>query len=684
MVLGCLLLAGMMSCTKHYSVAPVAPRPPATFTSTLPPTATSTATLLFSSTFTTTRTFTGTVTPTQSFTRTSSPSPTNSWTAMVPTHTSTFTTSTTTQTFTRTFTPTQSFTRTSSPSPTNSWTVVVPTHTSTFTGTPPPATHSSTPTPTPSFTRTFTRTSSPTFTATVTETLPAGATHTFTPTGTNETSTFTATHTATETGTTGPPCAATYTFGNLGPGAYIMADGGYIDASPAALSEPATVFRINILLQNASGNVAVALYSNNAGAPGTLITASTAQPALEGWNPIFVPSVVLSPDTYWLAAQVEGATNIVIDATASAYWAVFPFSNFPASYPTGTMDTSYRLIIYADYCRDSSLPTNTPTVTGTPTDTPTETPTAVQPWTELTDAASFSTRNKQSSVSFGGSLWLAGGVCTGDTLNDVFSSADGATWTQVTASAAFPSRQDFGMQVHDDGAGSRLWIFGGWSTSPTATLLSDVWTSTDGATWNEVTVLSPFTPRASFGSAVHDEDGAGPEPAKLWVVGGWNGTAGANDVWSSPDGATWTQVSASTSFSPRYFTRCVSYNGLLWMTGGFDGYGYMNDVWSSADGVAWTMVTNGAAFPGRIGHTLEVFDDGSGPKLWIVGGYNGTLGFLNDTWASSDGETWTLMNNGTGFSPRAGHSSAVFNGHLFTLAGWDADPNCTNDVWQLP
>ena len=69
------------------------------------------------------------------------------------------------------------------------------------------------------------------------------------------------------------------------------------------------------------------------------------------------------------------------------------------------------------------------------------------------------------------------------------------------------------------------------------------------------------------------------------------------------------------------------------MIGGFDG-GYKNDVWSSSDGVTWTQESASAAFPVRADHQVVAFNN----KLWLIGGYDGSR--KNDVWSSSDGVNW--------------------------------------------
>ncbi len=56
-----------------------------------------------------------------------------------------------------------------------------------------------------------------------------------------------------------------------------------------------------------------------------------------------------------------------------------------------------------------------------------------------TASAAFQARYGLQAVSFGNQLWVIGGNTGALTLpNDVWSSSNGQTWSQVTAAAAFP------------------------------------------------------------------------------------------------------------------------------------------------------------------------------------------------------------------------------------------------------
>ena len=79
-----------------------------------------------------------------------------------------------------------------------------------------------------------------------------------------------------------------------------------------------------------------------------------------------------------------------------------------------------------------------------------------------------------------------------------------------------------------------------------ADLRDDIWSSADGRTWRLETAHAGWSPRAYHQAVVHG--------GRIYVLGGGNYTPAyhaRNDVWSSTDGVNWTQVTASAGWSPR-------------------------------------------------------------------------------------------------------------------------------------
>ena len=109
--------------------------------------------------------------------------------------------------------------------------------------------------------------------------------------------------------------------------------------------------------------------------------------------------------------------------------------------------------------------------------------------------------------------------------NDVWYSADGTNWKLATARAEWsPKWLDRGG---NRGAGcvvfdGRIWVFGGINEKG---MLNDVWSSSDGANWQQATVPAPWKPRGTANSVVFDN--------KLWIYGGKTGRDEwfAGDVW---------------------------------------------------------------------------------------------------------------------------------------------------------
>jgi len=120
--------------------------------------------------------------------------------------------------------------------------------------------------------------------------------------------------------------------------------------------------------------------------------------------------------------------------------------------------------------------------------------------------------NPQGMLAFRGSLWILGHGTWDSATNDVWSSADGTTWTRVSAGADWPARTHAGFAVLHD----HLWVFGGAGRR-------DVWSSADGVRWLETTEPLPGPPRAANHSVVF-QDG-------LWVFGGKTGGAGGTGFW---------------------------------------------------------------------------------------------------------------------------------------------------------
>jgi hypothetical protein len=291
-------------------------------------------------------------------------------------------------------------------------------------------------------------------------------------------------------------------------------------------------------------------------------------------------------------------------------------------------------------------------------------------WTEATSAAGWPGRDNFSAVGFSGQMWVLGGE-VGENwtdIGDVWSSADGAHWAEVTNAAPWGLRSNAGSVVFN----GKMWLLGGLQDCSGCDM-NDVWSSPDGTNWTEVTSAAGWSARNQFGAVAFN--------GKMWVLGGFQGNYTAlNDVWSSPDGTNWTEVTSAAGWSPRGDVGAVAVNGKIWILGGDlgngnpYGSGSLNDVWSSPDGTNWTEVTSAAGWSPTSGtSSIVVALNG---LIWVI-----SAGTLPDVWSSPDGTNWTEETSAAQWGARGGSSVVTFNGNLWVLGGQPVYGTYLDDVW---
>ena len=115
-------------------------------------------------------------------------------------------------------------------------------------------------------------------------------------------------------------------------------------------------------------------------------------------------------------------------------------------------------------------------------------------WECVTDDPPWAARDGAGAVTFRGRMWLMGGWnhtdpvrfpdANGQTSSEVWSSADGASWTLEVAEAPWPSRHCSGFLVHDDA----IWLVGG--DNGRGPYQKDVWRSSNGVEWELVSAAT--------------------------------------------------------------------------------------------------------------------------------------------------------------------------------------------------
>lgn len=251
-------------------------------------------------------------------------------------------------------------------------------------------------------------------------------------------------------------------------------------------------------------------------------------------------------------------------------------------------------------------------------------------------------------------------------------------WVRVSEAAGWQPRDSQGEVVFRD----QLWVMGGWFDSFSAPP-RDVWSSADGRQWKQVEKSAPWIHSDLPMSLVFKD--------RMWMMGGWyngrlDGHSASNQVWSSTDGAKWEQATATADWSPRIAAATVEFRGRMWILGGTENYYFgddkslKNDVWSSADGKAWNQETAAAEWSPRAYHQAVVLND----RIYLFGGGNYVPKYQanNEVWSSGDGVHWTRETKAAPWHARLWFSAAVYRDHIFVIGGWSNNPSTNwGDVW---
>jgi len=300
-------------------------------------------------------------------------------------------------------------------------------------------------------------------------------------------------------------------------------------------------------------------------------------------------------------------------------------------------------------------------------------------WVQVTSHAGWQPRDSQGEVVFQDRLWLLGGWFNSFAAppRDVWNSVDGKTWNLVTQEAPW-KHSDLPMTVVFR---NKIWLLGGWYNGrlPGHSASSEVWSSANGSDWKLETPSAGWSPRLAAGAVVFQD--------KMWVLGGTEDyyfgdeRSLKNDVWCSSDGQHWTQVTASAGWSPRAYHQAVVLGNKMYVLGGGNyvpKYHALNDVWCSEDGQHWTQVTAAAPWHPRLWFSAVAYRD----RLWVLGGWsNEPSQNWGDVWYSRDGKSWQQLQSDVSWKARHEHSAYVFQDKIW-IAGGHAQP-LSSEVWSL-
>ena len=272
---------------------------------------------------------------------------------------------------------------------------------------------------------------------------------------------------------------------------------------------------------------------------------------------------------------------------------------------------------------------------------------------------------------FDGKMWIVGGDPNqGYYQSDVWSSTNGQTWTRTDRHSVVP-RVDVATGLpYPDGQFRPVEIadYGLRGAHVTGTFLNQLFVMGGQRVSDFVNPIWPGAPAKAF-----------------------------NDVWWSTDGATFRELTTTgTIWRPRgYVSDAVEHRSRMWIVGGglsedtvsgVPEREYFNDVWSTSDGAAWSSMPTEAPFSARIWHNVKSFDG----RLWLINGYDGykpgqgRLGDnLGDVWYSTDGANWYEASPPSSFVPRHAGTAWVYNGALYVGSGNAIRGDWYADVWKM-
>lgn len=300
-------------------------------------------------------------------------------------------------------------------------------------------------------------------------------------------------------------------------------------------------------------------------------------------------------------------------------------------------------------------------------------------WQLETRDAGWQARDSQGEVVYNEQLWIFGGWFNSFEAppRDVWNSSNGKDWQLVTKAAPW-IHSDLPMSAVFQ---NRMWMMGGWYNGrlPGHSATSSVWSSTDGKNWKQETEAAGWSPRLAAATVVFKD--------RLWILGGTENyyfgdeSSLKNDVWSTSNGRDWEQMTADAGWAPRSYHQAAVLNDRIYVFGGgnyvpeYVGY---NDVWSSADGVTWRRETEAAPWRARLWFSAVTYRD----HMWVIGGWsNNPSTNLGDVWYSKDGQHWEEFKTPTVWKERHEHSALVFQDRIW-VAGGHARP-LNSEVWSL-
>lgn len=257
-------------------------------------------------------------------------------------------------------------------------------------------------------------------------------------------------------------------------------------------------------------------------------------------------------------------------------------------------------------------------------------------WTNTSPNAPWGPRNGFSITVHDGALFLLGGrlnaqgddgirgMCT-----DVWKSTDAVRWECVANKLPLLFRISPTLASY----GGKLWLTGGMAGTAT---LSDTWVSEDGRNWNCESLAAPWNPRYEMKAVTFK--------GALWLFGGRNESGLVNDaLWSTHNGRLWQEPTPRMPWGARTRTTIVHFKDSWWMLGGVSAHNFLDktlqreDIWRTKD---WRNWEHAGALPTEIkGKQCQIL--AGQDALWIVTLTNQDGSIAQEVWHSPDGMEWS-------------------------------------------
>ncbi len=177
---------------------------------------------------------------------------------------------------------------------------------------------------------------------------------------------------------------------------------------------------------------------------------------------------------------------------------------------------------------------------------------------------------------------------------------------------------------------------------------------------------------------------------EIFVLGGVDGGTPKNDVWRSTNGVTWTEISESPSFTARNSHAATIKHDTLLIAGGANAH----DIWRSIDrGVTWNLCADLADLDANYSSKLsgaELVTWNNNDSIYLLGGRYNDLQVSKRVFSTSSGSSWNPLVIYEGSSTHRFKSTdkispAIYNDTLCLFAEgelWHANPVPFADSWD--